>query len=173
MSWIAVGVAVVSVVGAGVSYVGQQQAADAAEQTAAYNARLQREQAAQDSQVAAENARRKEDENNRYLAAQRAALAANGLALEGTPLAVLGETSTTLERDILDMGFDAQNRQRQFIASANLSIFEGQSQAGALRTQSYGTLISGVASAVGSYGKASGSFSGSKSTTGRTSSFLG
>lgn len=168
-------VAVVATVGgATVSAVGQHNAAVAASQTAEYNANIQRAQAVQESDVAAENARRKQDQANKIIGAQRAALAANGLAMEGTPLAVLGETSTVLERDILDIGFDATNRERQLLASANLSLFEGKAQSSALNTQAWASVISGIGSAVGGYTKATGSIGSSQSSApAQTKSFLG
>lgn len=136
-----------SLLGTGVSVYGQRQAASAADATAKYNAKLQTQQAMQTGLVAAENARRKTRENARIIGAQRAAIGASGLSMEGTPLAVLGETAMTLQRDILDIGFDAANQSRQLQAAAKLSLYEGKSQSSALKLGSLATGLSGVSSA--------------------------
>ena len=155
---IAATAAVVSLAGTAVAVKGQMNAATAAENTAKYNAKLQNQQATQTNLVAAENARRKTRENARIIGAQRAAIGASGLAMAGTPLAVLGETAMMLQRDILDIGFDSANQSRNLRAAANLSIYEGKSNASALKTSALATGISGVASAATGYGQAKGLF---------------
>jgi len=147
---------VVSLAGTAVAVVAQRQAADAAENTAMLNANEQRAQANREAEVAAENARRAEREKTRYLASQRAQLAASGLAMEGTPLAVLGDTAEALELQILDLGSEAANRMRALRQGASLSIYEGKSQASALRTESIATGLSGTGSAIMSGAKAGG-----------------
>jgi hypothetical protein len=158
---------VVSLAGTAVSVYAQNQAADAAETTAMLNANEQKKQANREAEVAAENARRAEREKTRYLASQRAQLAASGLAMEGTPLAVLGDTAQALELQILDLGSEAANRMRALRQGAALSLYEGKSQASALRTQSIATGLDGLSSAAGGYLKASGSVAP------KTSSYLG
>jgi hypothetical protein len=138
--------AVATGVGTFMAYRGQQAAADAAQKTADYNAQLQRTQAGQEMEVAEENARRKARENARLLGRQRAVVAQSGLAMEGTPLAILGETATMLQRDIMDMGYSAQQRVRALQAGANMSLWEGRNQASALRTKALTTGLEGVAS---------------------------
>jgi len=169
MSMFYVGIAsvVVSVAGTAVSVYAQNQAADAAETTAMLNANEQKKQANREAEVAAENARRAEREKTRYLASQRAQLAASGLAMEGTPLAVLGDTAQALELQILDLGSEAANRMRALRQGAALSLYEGKSQASALRTQSIATGLDGLSSAAGGYLKASGSVAP------KSSSYLG
>lgn len=148
--------AVASAVGTGVAVYGQKQAADAAEATGNYNAKIQRQQATQEGQVAAENARRKAAENARIIGAQRAALAQSGLAMEGTPLAVLGETNDMLELELMDLGYDASQRSRSLIAGASMSAWQGAAGASAARTAAAGTAIGGIASAGMSYADAGG-----------------
>lgn len=165
MSMWMIGIATaVSVIGTGVSVYAQQQAADAAETTATINANEQRRQASAEAEVAAENARRAEQEKARYLATQRAQLAASGLAMEGTPLAVLGETAAALEMEVLDIGHAAAARQRALRIGAQNTLFEGANTASALRLQSVATGISGLGDAAGGYIKASGSLA-QKTTT--------
>jgi hypothetical protein len=158
MPFIPVIAAIGSLIGTGVSVYGQRQAATAADQTAKYNAKLQNQQATQTGLVAAENARRKTRENARIIGAQRAAIGASGLSMEGTPLAVLGETAMMLQRDILDIGFDSANQSRQLQAAARMSIYEGKTQSSALKTNAVATGLSGVAGAAAGYGDAKGLF---------------
>ena len=148
--------ATASLVGTGIAIYGQQQAADAAEKTAAFNAQQSRVSAKQAQDAAAENARRKEGDIKRQLAAQAAALAGNGLAMTGTPLEVLGDTATDLYLEIQDLEYEARNRSRTLMANAAIGMREGQNTANSLRTQSYATGLQGVSSAATGYGKATG-----------------
>lgn len=156
MSWIAVGMTVVSAVGTGISVYGQQQAAKAVEYTADYNADLARQQAMHETEVANENARRKTRENARIMGLQREAIAASGLVVAGTPLAILGESVMTLQRDIMDMGYEAAARANQLQSAAAMGLSEARNTAGAMRTAALGTQISGDASAAGGFLKAKG-----------------
>ncbi len=140
----------------GISVYGSMKAADAAEGAAAAEANEKRMQARKESETAAENARRAEQEKTRLLASQRASLAASGLSMEGTPLAVLGDTSTTLELDILDIGHQAAMQRRALMAGARVAEFEGAATASSLRTQAAADGVSGVASAASGYGSAKG-----------------
>jgi hypothetical protein len=141
----------VSAIGTGVSVYQQNQAADAAEDAAAFNAKLNIEQARSEREVAGENARRKASEEKRMLASIVAATAGAGFAMEGTPLAIFGDAAQQLERDVLDIGFAAQTRERALMSGAVQSMYEGQNQATALRNQSIATGIQGVSSALGGY----------------------
>lgn len=159
MMWTGIALTVSTIatgVGTYMSVQGQRNAADAAEKTADYNAKIQRDQAVQESAAAAENSRRKARENARIIGRQRAIIAQSGLAMEGTPLAVLGETASMLQRDILDMGYDAQNKVNNLQAGANMSLWQGKNQASALRTEALTTGLSGVASMAGGYLNATG-----------------
>jgi hypothetical protein len=146
----------VSVIGTGVSVYGQQQAAKGAEYTAEYNAKLATQQAAHETEVSTENARRKTRENAQLIGLQREAIAASGLAPSGTPLAILGDSVTTLQRDIMDMGYEAAARANQLHSAAAMSLTEGRNTATGLRTSSYATALSGVSSATSGFLKAKG-----------------
>lgn len=158
MFWLPLIAAAVSAIGAGVAYVGQQRAAQATEDAAKYNAELARRKATQESAVAAENARRKARENARLLAQQRAALARSGFQMEGTPLALLGETATILERDIQDLSFEATNRVQALTSQASLSLWEGQQQSSAQRTSAYASLLGSASSATSGYLSSTGRY---------------
>lgn len=159
MSFINVAV-VASVIGTVTSVKGQMDAANAADATGKYNAQIKRDEAVRQTNVAAENARRKERENAGIIGRQRAAMAQSGMAMEGTPLAILGETSMMLNRDILDIGYEAKNKTRSLQAAANMSIWEGKTQASIMRTQAVATGLKGIASAASGFAGATGTTPG-------------
>lgn len=146
--WIGISAAV-SLIGTGISVYGSMQAADAAEDAAARQATEARLQARKEAEVAAENARRAEQEKTRVIAAQLAANARNGLATTGTPLAVLGDTAQTLEMEILDIGHAAAMRQRELRAGAKVAEIEGKATASAYRIGAAAEGVSGVGKSVG------------------------
>lgn len=151
--------------GTAVAVYGQQQQAKAAEYTADYNADVAEQQAAHESQVALENARRRAIEAGRIIGLQREAIAASGLAPVGTPLAVLGDSVMTLERDIMDMGYEAAARARQLQTDAAMGRWEGAATAGALRTASYGTALAGASRAAGGFLGSTGKIAPTTNTT--------
>lgn len=148
--------AITTGIGTYMTVQGQNAAADAADTTAKYNAKIQTDQAVQENAVAAENARRKARENSRIIGKQRAIIAQSGLAMEGTPLATLGETASMLQRDILDMGYDASSRVRSLQASANMGLWQGRQQSAALRSEALTSGLSGVAGMTTGYLNATG-----------------
>jgi len=121
--------------------VSSQQSAQAQEDAARANAAAQRDRAQQEQETAAENARRREKEAKRMVAAQRAALASRGLSMEGTPLAVLGEEYTQAQQDVADIGYEAESRARAFQHGAAVSIADGENQAAATRASGYGKAL--------------------------------
>lgn len=152
MSWAATAISVVStVVSAGVSIYTSNAAADAQETAAAYNAKQQREQAQREGEIAAENARRREKEAAAMVARQRAALAGQGLAMEGTPLAVLGDSYLQAQQDSLDISFKASERARALRQSAAFSLVDGKNTASATRIQGYGQAAGSIAGTTNSY----------------------
>lgn len=142
MSWVATAVTVVS---AAVSIYAGHQAAEAAEDTAAFNAAAARQRAMEEQEVAAENARRREKEAARMVARQRAALAGSGLAMEGTPLAVLGDAYSQSQMDVGDISYQAKQRSRALEVSAGMSLARGENEATALRLRGYGQALGSVA----------------------------
>lgn len=144
--------------GLAMSFMAQRQQAAAAKQTANYNAQLQRQQAAQENEISAENIRRKTRDNNRMLAEVRASTAGRGLAMTGTPLAVLGETAMMLEREIMDASYQASTRYQSLAQGARMTLWEGSQQAKAIKTQAYAGLIKGAATAGYDFAQAKGMF---------------
>lgn len=151
MSWAVTATVVTTAISASVSIYTSNAAADAQETTANYNARIQQDKARQEQEVAAENARRKEKEAQALVARQRAALAGQGLAMEGTPLAVLGETYLQEQQQVNDMAYQAATRAAALRQGAALSLVEGKNQAAGTRLQGYGQAVSSVGSATNSF----------------------
>ena len=142
MASLAVAALVVSAVGAGVSYYGSQQQAKATKQVAAYNAKVQENEAIQQDMEMREQISRTRHENKRLLASQRAGTAASGIELTGSPLEVLGANAANLELKNQDMGRAASLGLMRGKAQAKATIWEGKQTAAGIRTQAAGTLLS-------------------------------
>ena len=156
MASLAVAALVVSAAGAGVSYYGSQQQAKATKQVAAYNAKVQENEAIQQDMEMREQISRTRRENKRLLASQRAGVAASGIELSGSPLEILGANAASLELKNQDMGRAASLRLMQGQAQAKATVWEGNMTAAGIRTQAAGTLLSDAGkigmSAYGFYG---------------------
>lgn len=146
MSWAVTAVVTTTVISAGVSIYSGQQAAEAEESAALARAQAERDAAERAQEVAAENARRREKEAARMVAEQRAALAASGLAMTGTPLAVLGENYQQAQQDVADLRYQTAMRTRSAEYSAGLSLAEGSNAADARILQGYAGAVQSVAS---------------------------
>lgn len=142
-----------AVAGAGMSifgslYSGSQQAAAA--HTQAKLSKLQAE--AEDERASAEAGaiRRKARE---LFSTQRAAYAASGIQLEGSPLLVMADTIRESERDILNIYKQADARKLGFITQAG--VFEAAGKAA--RTASYwnagSTLLTSIGSGIAMWNK--------------------
>jgi len=78
--------------------------------------------------------------------------------VEGTALAVLGETAMMLEREIMDASYQASTRYQALAQGAKMSLWEGSQQASALKTQAIGGLIKGAATVGYDFAQAKGMF---------------
>lgn len=157
MSWIAVGISVATaVIGAGVTIYGQEQQKKAVEAQADYNEEVAKNEATRINEETRQNALRVSKEKNRAISAIRAANAANGLALEGTPLAVLGDVATEFEQEIADLGYAAANRRAALLSEAALGQWSADNKVTALGISQVSTGVSGVGSAVSGYRQSTG-----------------
>lgn len=174
MSFWVIGIsAVVTGVGTYMSYDAQQTAAENTEKAAVYNAKVKRDQAISENEVAAENSRRKAREAARYVSRARADIAARGLTMEGTPLVVLGDIQTELERDIMDASWEASMRAKNLIEGASMDLWEGAAGASAMRGQATATLITGIGSTVGGFASASGRTGSGSTKPSNNNGYLG
>lgn len=152
MSWIAVGIsAATAIIGAGVTIYGQEQQKKADEAQADYNEEVAKNEAIQENQVATQNALRVQKQKTRTIAALRAANAANGIGMEGTPLAVLGDVATEFEQEIADIGYGAANRRMALLSGAQLGQWQADNQKAALTISQAGTAIGAVGKASSGY----------------------
>lgn len=135
---------------AGISAYGQKQAADAAEDTAEYNAKIAENDAVRKEQENHEDVKRQRSDKRAALAQAKARLAANGAALgEGSALDVLTALDSRLETGIQDSARSAQLETRAIRHSSNLATYTAQQQSASLTTQSFGTLLGGVSNTAG------------------------
>lgn len=117
--------AIVGAVGTGVSIYGQAQAANAAQDAAAYNNKLA-EQAARNKELeAVEAIKRERDANRARLGEIRARLGTTGtLADEGSPLLILGESAGRLELGIQDAARNASMQAAAMRAQGKMGLWE-------------------------------------------------
>jgi NADH dehydrogenase FAD-containing subunit len=140
--------ALFSLAGAGLSFFGQQQAAKnsvaaaKAQQAAAYA------DASNTAQQAAENARRARVNNRRDLARIRGTMAGtSGMEFSGSFADAFAETAGRLEMQVQDAARAADLEARNARSRGDMALWEGRTQAAALKMRSYGTLLSDATAA--------------------------
>jgi len=146
--WAAVAISSVATAAAGVvSYVGQQQAADAAEDAG----RMQKEAAdaaARNAEAQSrESINRERINNRRRLARMRAKAGTSGLVMTGSALDVFAETAGVLELGVQDANRAGNMEAGNMRDQGAMSLWEARSTAAAQRLSSYGTLLSTAGSA--------------------------
>lgn len=144
-----------AVIGTGVSIYSQQQQAESAQRAAEYNNRLASQEAHNRELEAAEQARRARIENRRRMASIRARLAGSGtLTTTGTPLAILGESSSNLDLQIQD-ALRATNMQATAMrAQGQMGLWEAGQAQSAASLSAIGTGLGGFSSALSGYSSA-------------------
>lgn len=148
MSFVAIAV-VGTVASTAVGVYGQIQAAEAAEDAADYNARIQEDQARVRELENHETVQRMRKEQRRARAQAIARLAASGAALgEGSTLDLMDVLDSRLETQIQDASRQANLEARALRQGAESTRYSGQQQSAALQLQSVGTLLSGATDAV-------------------------
>ena len=137
-------------VGTGVSVYGQRRAADQAESAARYNAQIANTNADTKERENHETIKRQRQDKRRALAQARANLAVSGAAMgEGSSVDILETLDMRLETQIQDSARSAQLETNAIRQQANLAEYQGAQRSSALKTQSYGTLLSGASSIAG------------------------
>ena len=149
----------------------QRMQADQQQQAGMQNAALMENEATRVEQEARERARRMREQNERMLGQQRAQYGKAGVTSEGSPLAVMAESAGLMELAVGDELYKAGLERQGFLRKAEVErwqtgfslidqaaadynfataryrampiLLEGQNTATALRTNSYGSLISG------------------------------
>ena len=139
-----------TVISAGVQIYGQQQQKKTARRVAAFNAKVQENEAIRIDSEARENIRRKRTRNKRILAKQRADIGASGLLAAGSPLEVLGDNAAALELESFDLARAAESKRQSLLSQADQTIQAGEAQAKALGIAQVGTLLNAGTSVLGS-----------------------
>ena len=147
--------AILTGVGAGISFFGQRQAAKQAEAAGEYNARIAEDEARVKELENHENVKRQRAEKRRAMAQAKAKMASNGAVLgEGSTLDFMEVLDNRLETQVQDSARSAQLEARALRQQANLSRYQGQQKSSALKMQSFGTLLSGTSATAAKYHKA-------------------
>lgn len=130
------------------AYQQGQQASDVAR----YNRKVALNQAEQAKQAAAVAAENRREETQRLLATQRARAGASGIMTEeGSPLLVMLESEETALVDIARIRAGGQRQAEGFTAEAGFQGYAGRQARRAGTLNASASLLSGVASAYGSY----------------------
>lgn len=145
------------------SYYASTQAAKQSEMNA--NAQSQAIGAEQQRQAleTEQTQRRKIMEQRRFTAMQENQLSGSGfLSTTGSPLDILADTYTAQQRELHDVGYQNDTNQWGLSSQAQAAIGQGNSQAGAIRSQAGATLLSNLgttaSSSYGSTNKKSSSY---------------
>jgi len=149
MSWIVVGVTVVSTAA---TIYGQQQQAKAQTKAAQYNNIVANQEAKNVELQNAEQLKRERIRNRRQLAEIRNQMAGNGLInTEGTPLAILGESSANLNLGIQDAARAANMQAASLRAQGQMGLWEADQGQQAANINSVATGLSAATSAYTGY----------------------
>ncbi len=141
-TWIAIITAVISAAGAATSYVGQQSAAKAAEDTG------RQQQAAADASARNQEAQtneailRERTNNRRRLARMHADMAGtSGLTMGGSSMDVFAETSGNMELQVQDAARAGSMAAANTRMQGDMALWQGRTSATATRIGSYGSLL--------------------------------
>jgi hypothetical protein len=146
------------VVGAGLSFMGSQKAAAAAEDAGEAQRDAANAQARNEELQTAENVRRERQNNRRDLARARAVMAGtSGMAMGGSLQDAFVETAGRLELEVQDKARAGAMDANNITSQGEMALWEAKAKASSTRMASYGTLLSSV-SGIASYGSQSGVF---------------
>lgn len=142
MMYVGIATAVVSIIGAGVSYAGAQEQADNVEKQAQMEQDAAQAAASNEEQQAAESIKRERVNKRRRLARMRSQMNAGGVVMSDSTMDVFAETAGREELAIQDAArssnMDAANLRSQGAAA----MWEGRALARATRISAYGSLLS-------------------------------
>jgi hypothetical protein len=137
----------ITVVSTGVSIYGQQQQAKAATKAAEYNNILADQEAKNVELQNMEQLKRERIKNRRAMADIRNRMAQNGvLNTEGTPLAILGESSANFNLGIQDAARASNMQAASLRAQGQMGLWEAEQGQAAANINSVATVADGVSS---------------------------
>jgi len=122
---------------------------------AEYNARVEERRAEQTKRVADLEEARQRNRVAKVLASQRAAIAASGLDLEGSPLLVMEETAAEGELDALLIRHSGSVQEAQALSQAAADRMAGRAAKARGATRAVSTLLTGVGTLARHYGPSS------------------
>lgn len=115
-----------ALVSTGISTYSAVDQAKTAKAVGKFNAAKLRNDAMRKEAIGRLNMKRQRVMDRRYLSSMKAKFAAAGVQLQGTPLAVLGDTAGQLEADVADIAFQANAQADALHQSASLTLAEGK-----------------------------------------------
>lgn len=151
MMYVGIATAVVSAIGAGVSFAGSQQQAKAAEQQGRMQQDAANAEANNAELQAAENIRRERINKRRRLARLRSDMNAGGVVMDGSSMDVFAETAGREELAIQDAARAANMDAANMRNSGTVAAWEARAMARATRVASYGTLLSDASKTASNY----------------------
>ena len=151
LPWIAAGAALI---GGGVAAYGQYQQGKATDKAAKYNAEIAEINAQMSMQQAAFEAKQLRRQRMILSGRQRAAGAANGLALTGSFADIYSDSAVQGELQALSRRYQGEVEATNYRAQSELYKFEGSSARRAANVQMAATLVSSVGSAASSFSMA-------------------
>lgn len=137
--------AATSLIGTGISAYSTYQQGKAQQKMADYNASLAEQQAQDERQTSAENARRQREMSRRRISSIRAGMAGSGVNLsQGSYLDAIGQTATELELKTLDALNESRRKQEAYYNDAMMQRWQGQQASRAGTIGALGTLFGGI-----------------------------
>lgn len=145
---------VATIISTAIGAYSQHQQGVAAEKAAEYNNRLAQQEATNTELENMEQIKRQRIQNDRKMAEIRTRLANNGtLSTEGTPLAILGESSANFELAIQDSARQANMQAAAQRAQGAMDLWQGEQAESAGNLNALATGVGGIASATETYEK--------------------
>lgn len=145
----------VATVAGSVMQSGQQAAAGQAQANAAYyNAAVAQNNANAAMQAAYADKQQQDRKNRSALETVRSKYLGSGVELEGTPLLVLMEQTTQGALDSEKILHRGRVQEANYLNSANLARYQGDTALAASESQSQGTLLGGIFSGISGAGRA-------------------
>lgn len=138
-----------SALGGIMGFKGNQAAAQAAQQTAEYNAKVAENEAVLLRRAKVDEEASFRQQSDRFIATQRVATAKSGVQMSGSPLQALFDSYYNANMDVVKIQYAGDVEEAGKVAEAALSRASGRARATALKTQAYQSLLSGVGKAAG------------------------
>lgn len=141
--------------GIGMSAMGEKQKGEAQAAWLKYDSALAKREAEITEKKTSYEVASLRRQGEKFKAEQRATVGASGVRLEGSPLEVLAETASEIERDALMTRYAGKVEEKKYMAQSALLKTQGKYAKKAGNLSALTTLISG-AGALGFYGYAQG-----------------